>query len=579
MNRTKDMNAELLEILGGLIENWEDEVVEFKQASNDYRLDLIGRYFSAISNEANLKSLQYGWLVFGVHNKTKKVVGSDYRINGGLDMLKHEIAQDATGGMSFIDIFEAYDDGNRAVMFKIPAAVTATPTAWKNHWYGREGESLGALSMEELDRMREQVRRDWSKQMIDGSSIAHLDVEAVSVARENFKIKQNSEHISTEVDKMTDEEFLVKQKLIIGGKLTNAAMVLLGNPDFDYLMDTPPRIMWRLYGSDSVVKDYKEFSIPYITVVDKVYTAVRNLKYRYMPNQLTLFPTETRQYDASLLRELLNNSIAHSEYTVGMRIYVDEYEDQIIISNAGSFLPGQIEAVLKPSYTAPYYRNQLLAETMMKFNMIDTVQMGIQKVFRIQKDRFFPLPDYDLATPQKVAVKVYGKVLDENYSRVLFDHPEFDLETVFFIDKVQKRLPLEKEQLKKLRTLGVVEGRVPYTYISANVAEIIDEKAQYIKNRGQSDQFYRQMILDYLAQWESGSKADFVRLLGDKLPDVLDAKQKDNKIRYLLTSMRKNELIEPSPSSKNRRVTDWILTKRISRSFSSFCDSANRKKG
>jgi ATP-dependent DNA helicase RecG len=155
-----------------------------------------------------------------------------------------------------------------------------------------------------------------------------------------------------------------------------------------------------------------------------------------MPNQMTLFPTETRQYDVSLLRELLNNSIAHSEYTVGMRIYLDEYEDQIIISNAGSFLPGDIEAVLKPSYTAPDYRNQLLADTMTKFNMIDTVQMGIQKVFRIQKERFFPLPDYDLTTPQKVAVKVYGKVLDENYSRVLFDHPEFDLETVFLIDKV-----------------------------------------------------------------------------------------------------------------------------------------------
>jgi hypothetical protein len=28
------MNTELLEILRGLIENWEDEVVEFKEASN-----------------------------------------------------------------------------------------------------------------------------------------------------------------------------------------------------------------------------------------------------------------------------------------------------------------------------------------------------------------------------------------------------------------------------------------------------------------------------------------------------------------------------------------------------------------
>jgi ATP-dependent DNA helicase RecG len=451
-------------------------------------------------------------------------------------------------------------DKMNVVMFKIPAAVAAMPTAWKNHWYGREGESLGALSMEELDRLRGQVRRDWSKQLIDGSSIEHLDADAVRIARENYKTKQNSEHISTEIDLMSDEDFLAKMKLVISGKLTNAAMTLLGDSDYDYLMDTPPRIMWRLYGSDNAVKDYTEFAIPFISVVDKVYAKVRNLTYRYMPNQLTLFPTETRQYDASLLRELLNNSIAHSEYTVGMRIYLDEYENQIIISNAGSFLPGDIESVLKPSYTAPYYRNQLLAETMMKFNMIDTVQMGIQKVFRIQKERCFPLPDYDLTTPRKVAVTVYGKVLDENYSRVLFDHPEFDLETVFLIDKVQKRVPLEKEQLKRLRALGVVEGKIPYVYISARVAEIINEKAQYIKNKGFDDDYYKQMMLEYLTQFGSGKKRDFMRLLLSKMPDVLSKKQKEHKVQYLLKSLKNNGLIQMDSDSP--RTASWVLSQK-----------------
>jgi ATP-dependent DNA helicase RecG len=299
--------------------------------------------------------------------------------------------------------------------------------------------------------------------------------------------------------------------------------------------------------------------VPFVSVVDEVYANVRNLTYRYMPNQATLFPTETRQYDTSLLRELLNNSIAHSQYTAGMRIYFDEYEDQIIISNAGSFLPGDIEAVLRPSYTAPYYRNQLLAETMTKLNMIDTVQMGIQKVFRIQKERYFPLPDYDLATQQKVAVKVYGKVLDENYSRVLFDHPEFDLETVFLIDKVQKHIPLDKEQLKRLRALGVIEGKTPYVYISAHVAEIIDEKEQYIKNKGFDDQYYKKLIIEYLEQFTKGTKADFVKLLGDKLPDVLTDKQKDNKIRNYLTALRKDGVVEYQGDS--RRNGFWALAK------------------
>lgn len=492
------INNELLEILSGLIENGENEVVEFKQASNDYKLDDIGRYFSAISNEANMKGLQYGWLIFGVDNKRKKIVGSNYRNTHGLDALKHEIAQETTGNMSFIDIYEVFDGDNRIVMFKIPAAVIAVPTAWKNHCYGREGESLSALSVEETKRIRGQSRTDWSKRLVEGSKIEHLDSAAILIARESYKIKQNNEYISSEIDRMNDVDFLTKLKLISDGKLTNAAMVLLGNSDYDYLMDTPPRIMWRLYGSDNMVKDYFEFSIPFISVVDNVYARVRNLTYRYMPNQATLFPAVINQYDINLLRELMNNCIAHSQYNVGMRIYLDEYEEQLIISNAGSFLPGDIESVLKPSYTAPYFRNQLLAEAMTKLNMIDTVQMGIQKVFRIQKDRYFPLPDYDLSESQKVVVKVYGKLIDENYTRVLFDHPEFDLETVYLIDRVQKHLPLSKEQLQRLRKLGIIEGKYPYIYVSAHVTDIIDERAQYIWNKGFDDDYYKKLIVEYL---------------------------------------------------------------------------------
>ena len=120
-------NDELLLTLRGLIHKWEHEVVEFKQASNDYKQHEIGQYFSAISNEANLKGLQYGWLVFGVHNKTRKIVGTNFRNTLGLETLKFEIAQNTTGGISFTDIYEVYDGNNRVVMFKIPAAVTAVP--------------------------------------------------------------------------------------------------------------------------------------------------------------------------------------------------------------------------------------------------------------------------------------------------------------------------------------------------------------------------------------------------------------------------------------------------------------------
>ncbi|MCL1982349.1 MAG: putative DNA binding domain-containing protein [Clostridiales bacterium] len=550
-------NDDMLQILYELINNWENEIVEFKQADKSYKQHEIGQYFSALSNEANLKGLQYGWLVFGVHNATRGIVGTDYRDKAGLEKLKHEIADNTTDGITFTDIFEVYDKGMRVIMFKIPAAVAGVPTAWKGHWYGRDGESLSALSAEELDRLRSQARLDWSRQLIEGSNIKCLDEEAIRIARENYKIKQNRNHISVETDKMSDEEFLTKMKLVVNGKLSNAAMVLLGNSDYDNILETPVRIMWRLYGSKDMVKDYMEFNIPFITAIDKVYAKIRNLTYRYMPNQMTLFPMETQQYDADLLRELLNNCIAHQDYLIGGRIYLDEFEDTVIVSNPGSFLPGDVHKVLKPSYTAPYYRNQLLADAMAKFNMIDTVQMGIRKVFNIQRNRCFPMPDYDLSTPKKVAVTVYGKVLDVNYTHLLFERDDLALETVFLLDRIQKKLPLEKEQYKTLRKLGMVEGKMPNVYVSAKIADIIGERAQYTKNKAMDDKYYMDLIINYLQQFGSGTKADIRKLLGNKLSDVLNDKQKDNKVRYLLASMQSSKIIERTTT--NKRASAWQL--------------------
>ena len=219
--------SELLELLNKLIQNWETEVAEFKEAGKDYDKNKIGQYFSAISNEANLKGLQHGWLVFGVRNKNKEIVGSDYRNTKGLDTLKQEISVGTTGGISFIEIYEVYPEvrgeKKRVILFQIPAATTATPTGWNDHFYGRNGESLGALSVEELDRIRGQEKKDWSKQIVPEAKIEYLDKEAITLARENYKKKMNKPYISNEVDQMTDEQFLTKLKLIINGKITNAA--------------------------------------------------------------------------------------------------------------------------------------------------------------------------------------------------------------------------------------------------------------------------------------------------------------------------------------------------------------------
>ena len=335
--------------------------------------------------------------------------------------------------------------------------------------------------------------------------------------------------------------------------------MLLGNEDYDYLFNTAPEASWRLYDSRDDVKDYEIFKIPFITLSDRIFGKIRNLTYRYMPNQLTLFPVETKQYDMWLLRELMNNCIAHSDYTIGGRIYLNEFEDKIILTNPGAFLPGSIEMAIQRNYNPPFYRNQLLAETMVKFNMIDTQTMGIRKVFRIQQEKYFPLPDYEFPDNNQVNVTVYGKVIDDNYSRVLFDNPNLEIETVFLIDSVQKHKEITREAIKHLKKLGVIEGKAPNIYLSAKIAESIGKKAQYIKNKAFDEDSYRKWIINYLKTYEKAKKQDFIQLLQEKLPDLLTEKQKEARIKYLLHKMKQEGII--TTDSENKRLANWILVK------------------
>ncbi len=277
----------------------------------------------------------------------------------------------------------------------------------------------------------------------------------------------------------------------------------------------------------------------------------RNLTYRYMPNQMTLFPMETEQYNNWLMRELLNNCIAHTNYQLGGRIYVNEFEDKIKFTNPGDFIPQKVENVLEVSYNPPFYRNQLLAEAMAAFHMIDTATLGIRRAYNI------PMPDYNVSSGTQVEVTVYGKSLNDNYMHILYDHQDLDLQTVFLLDRVQKGLSIDKSDAERLRLYKLVEGRLNSLYLSASAAKSIDESANYIKNKGFNDKYYKDLIVEYLKKYELAKKKDIRDLLWDKLPNALNDIQKENKIRNLLSAMKKKSIIDTD--SSNQQKSYWVL--------------------
>ena len=150
---------EIKNILLSLIKENEKEYVEYKEAKNNFDFNELGRYFSALSNGANLVGKQYAWLVFGVSDKTHEFVNTNYRKGANLNSLKKEITQSTNDNMTFMDIYEFEIDSNRVIMFKIPAAI-GVPTTWKNIAYDRNDESLIPLNDVKRDTILSTVNVD-----------------------------------------------------------------------------------------------------------------------------------------------------------------------------------------------------------------------------------------------------------------------------------------------------------------------------------------------------------------------------------------------------------------------------------
>lgn len=548
---------QLKEKIVRMLASFENEVVEFKEARSNYHFNDIGKYFSALSNEANLRGLQEAWLIFGISDD-KKIVGTDFRKQGGLQNLKKEIVNGTNERLTFMEIYILNLEKCRVIAFQIPPAIRGIPTTWQGAAYAREHESISPLPMNKVDLIRSQIGMDWSKEIVENATFEDLDKEAVKKARELFSKRQSDRKMAQEIlRKLSDAEVLNKAGITIKGEITRTALLLLGKSESSYFFDGfIPRITWTLYNADNSVKTYEHFDMPLLLAVDKVYSRIRNVKYRYIAGQQTLFPDEVDQYEPELIKEIINNCIAHQDYRLRGKINVEEFEDKLIFINEGGFIPETIEQALEPGYKPPYYRNVFLCNAMVNLYMIDTNSMGIPMMYQIQRDKCFPLPTYDLNTINRVRVIVYGKILDKNYTQLLHSNGELDIQTVFLLDKVQKGQTISKESFKKLKRQGLVEGRYPNLFVSFKVANSVGQKANYIRNKGLEDDICKQLIIKALEAMGEASKQDLMEILEKALPDVLSEEQKSKKVSNLLQAMKKEGMIAVRGTN---RYAKWYL--------------------
>ena len=532
-------NHSLQQTLDSLIAGWEGECVEFKEANDNYPTQDIGKYFSALANEANLRGLTSSWLVFGVSNR-RHVVGTAFRMDRyRLQSLKQQIAQETDPSTSFREIHELVTaTGYRVLLFEIPAAPRGIPIACKGHYFARNGESLAALSLAKQDEIRAQsLGDDWSAGTCSAATLTDLSTEALAKAREIFVAKYSDRIPAETVRGWDDMTFLEKASLAVNGNLRRACLLLLGNPEsVHHLSPVVAEMSWKLEGPELA---YEHFGPPFLLATSLLYQRIRNIRLTLLPPG-QMIPLELAKYDQRIVLEALHNCVAHQDYTRCERILVIERPTELVFQNAGGFFDGTPQDYVVSNRTPTRYRNRALAQAMVHLRMIDTMGFGIRDVmFKGQARRFFPLPDYDLTDPAHVVLRIQGRFIDENYSRALLTHDDLPWPEILALDAIQKGSEPDEETLQILRRKGLIEGRKPALHVAASVAATTGDTAEYIRHRAFDDAYYCDLILEYLKTFGQGRRPDFERLLAGKLSDVLNDRQKTAKIHNLLQKMKR----------------------------------------
>jgi len=536
----------------------ENEVVEFKEAKTKFDFDKLGKYVSALANEANLKGKETAWLVFGVKDRTHVVVGTNYKQFGdGLMKLKKGIADKTTGRHTFREIHTILVDGKRVIMFDIPPSPIGTPVSYGGHFYARDHESLVSLGEEKYDRIRSQIKKiDWSAGLIESATIDDLDEAAIQFARVQFLQKHPQRE--TEIRQWDDAKFLDKAKITIHGKITRTAIILLGKEESEHFINPSDcKIRWKLLDNAGDSLDYDIIHIPFLLGVNRLLKKIRILKYRYIADS-SIFPDEVDTYDVFSIREAINNCIAHQDYRIGARINVIEKADRLQFTNRGKFIPLSVEDVVTKDTPEEAYRNPHLVSAMYNLNMVDTEGGGIRKMYNIQAKKFFPLPEYELED-DRVSVSIYGKVLDTEFANLLAGNHDLSLNDIILLDKIQKKQEhrLTKDNIKYLRKRGLVEGRKGNLYLSKNVSQKSGQKASYSNLSGLDKDHYKALILKAIKDHGSMSRADIDALILDKLPGSYRDEQRKNLIMNFIQELRREEKIVNIGS---RTKSNWVLS-------------------
>lgn len=451
-----------------------------------------------------------------------KVIGTKQNENS-LGELEANIYRDTDIRPVVYELFEneATKEG-RVVVIEVPPRPIGRVYKFEDVALMRVGEELKPMSEDYYLKIIQEQEPDFSQQICDGATLDDLDDEAIRIMREKYAVKQKNERFLT----LEKEQILTDLELVVGGRVTNGAIILVGKETSLRRLLPQSAVMLEYRGSESQIHfdNRIEYRKPFYLMIDELWHDI-NLRNGSFPVREGPYIFNVPYFNEDVIREAINNAISHRDYRCASETLIKLYPQSMTIVNAGGFPHG---VTLENLLTVPSTpRNRLLADVLSKTGIVERSGQGVDKIFYNTLVEGKQAPDYSNSDDFKVELTLQATLQDrgfalfvESVQQALPDEQKLSVFEIITLTKIRdgkKLLEHDKRIVKKLLERKLVEKRGQtkgrFYILCRSYYEFTGDTATY---SAKSDWDIGQMltlVTPYLMKYKVAKMGDFVKLL------------------------------------------------------------------
>lgn len=482
--------------LDELIADIEGEILEFKEAKNNYEFDNLGKYCSALANEGG------GKIVLGVTDKRpRKVVGTK---------AFEQIERTRKGLLEriplLIEVCEVRHPNGRVLVFRVPGRPLGTPIAFDGRYWSRNGDSLVSLSADRLRGILLEAGRDFSAEVCPGAAMADLSSSAIEEFRRRWIEKSGNKTLKG----LTAEQLLRDADALADGGVTYAALVLFGRPEAlnRYLAQSEVVFEYRSSETSGPAQERKDFRRGFFDFYEDLWKTVnlRNDKQHYEDGMFILdIPT----FDERSIREAILNAVSHRDYQLGGSTFIRQYPRRLEIVSPGAFPLGVDENNVLDKQSP---RNRRIAEILMKCGLVERSGQGMNLIFEHSIEQGKSRPDFTGTDAHQVRLTLLGTVQDPNFVRFLEKigqetGRQFSTQDLLVFDCIHREVAVPGDLLPRRTALideGLVEqvgrGKGARFLLSRRFYVMTGRKGVYTRKKGLDRETNKELLMQHLRE-------------------------------------------------------------------------------